>query len=145
MFMLSIGGIYLLYKLFNKVIAPWIIHKRTKEIEKNPKWITPKLQEQYYGFEDIDIIIVDSPLGMIPRFEVAKDNNRLKLLIPEDTSVKDIDDIARLALAGKLKIKYGVWYPEKTTQWLSILNYMLDGNDIKIEATKWENVNKMED
>ena len=142
--MLLIGGMCLLYELSNKIVFPWVVHKRTKEIEKNPKWIISKLQDQYYGFKDIDIIVVDSPLGMIPRFEVAKDSDRLQLLVPEDTSVKDIDDIAKLALAGKIKIKYGVWYPEKSTQWLSILNYMLDGGEIKMEATKWEEINKDE-
>lgn len=136
---ITIGIVYLMYELFNRVIFPWIVNKRTKDIEKNPKWIIPELQEKYYGFRDIDIITVDSPLGLIPRFRIdKKQKNRLQLLIPVDTSVKDIDDIARLALAGKIKIKYGLWFPDKSAHWLAILNFMLDGGDIRIDATKWE-------
>jgi hypothetical protein len=128
-----------MYELFNRVIFPWIVNKRTKDIEKNPKWIVPELQEKYYGFRDIDIITVNSPLGLIPRFRVdKKQKNRLQLLIPVDTSVRDIDDIARLALAGKIRIKYGLWFPDKSAHWLAILNFMLDGGDIRIDATKWE-------
>lgn len=136
---ITIGIVYLMYELFNRVIFPWIVNKRTKDIEKNPKWIIPELQEKYYGFRDIDIITVNSPLGLVPRFRVdKKQKNRLQLLIPVDTSVRDIDDIARLALAGKIRIKYGLWFPDKSAHWLAILNFMLDGGDIRIDATKWE-------
>lgn len=135
--LLTIIGLIALYKIFDKIIFPWIVNKRTNDIEVNPKWIVSKLQAKYYGFNDMDIVIVKDPFNMIPRFRLAK-HNRLQLLIPEDTSTRDIEDIGRLALAGKLRIKYGVWFPEKPTQWLSILNYMLDGKDIKIESTKWE-------
>lgn len=135
----TIGGIYLLYELFNYIIFPWIVNTRTKDLEKNPKWIMPKLKETYYGFKDMDIITVNSPLGMLPRFRLDKtEKNRLQLLIPEDVSIQDIDGIAQLALAGKIRIKYGLWYPDKSAHWLAILNFMLDGGDIKIEATKWE-------
>lgn len=138
-----IAILYGMYEIFNKIIFPWIVNTRTKDIEKNPKWIIPKLKETYYGFKDIDIIIVDSPLGMLPRFRLAKGTeNRLQLLLPEDISVKDIDNIAQIALAGKIKIKYGLWFPDKPAHWLAILNFMLDGGDIRIEATKWEEVNK---
>lgn len=123
-----------MYELFDKIIFPWIVNKRTKDIEKNPKWIVPELQNKYYGFEDIDIITVNSPLGMVPRFRIDKNKrSRLQLLIPEDISTKDIDNVAQLALAGKLRIKYGVWYPDKPAYWLAILNFMLDGGNIKIE------------
>lgn len=138
-----IAILYGMYEIFNKIIFPWIVNTRTKDIEKNPKWIIPKLKETYYGFKDIDIIIVNSPLGMLPRFRFdKKQTDRLQLLIPEDISVKDIDDIAQLALVGKIKIKYGLWFPNKSAHWLAILNFMLDGGDIRIEATKWEEVNK---
>lgn len=138
-----IAILYGMYEIFNKIIFPWIVNTRTKDIEKNPKWIIPKLKETYYGFKDIDIIIVDSPLGMLPRFRPAKGTeNRLQLLLPEDISVKDVDNIAQIALAGKIKIKYGLWFPDKPAHWLAILNFMLDGGDIRIEATKWEEVNK---
>lgn len=136
-------GILLLYEIFNKKITPWLIEKLTTDIEKNPEWIMSELQNKYYGFKDLDIIIVDSLLGIIPRFRLEKGSHQLQFLIPEDVSSRDIDDIAQLALAGKIKIKYGVWYPDKPTQWLSILNYLLDGGDIKIEATKWEEINNV--
>lgn len=139
-----IAILYGMYEIFNRIVFPWIVNTRTKDIEKNPKWITPKLKEKYYGFTDIDIIIVNSPLGMLPRFRLdKKQTDRLQLLIPEDISVKDIDDIAQLALAGKIRIKYGLWFPNKSAHWLAILNFMLDGGDIKIEATKWEKTNEI--
>ena len=48
------------YILLEKVIFPWLIEKRTIELEKNPKWLMTKLQDRYYGFRDLDIILVDS-------------------------------------------------------------------------------------
>lgn len=135
--------LYVMYEFFNKIIFPWIVNTRTKDLEKNPKWIMPKLKETYYGFKDMDIITVNSPLGMLPRFRLdKKEKDRLQLLIPEDISTHDIDGIAQLALAGKIRIKYGLWYPDKSAHWLAILNFMLDGGDIRIEATKWEENNK---
>jgi len=144
MFVLLIGGVCILYKLFNKVFFPWLVDKCTTDIELNPKWIMKKLQTNYYGFHDLDIVTTHSAFGLLPRFRLEKKTNKLQLLIDEDTSTKDIEDIARLALAGKIKIKYGVWYPEKSLQWLSILNYLLDGGDIKTEAVKWEESQKDE-
>lgn len=144
MFISAIILLYVMYEFFNKVIFPWIVDVRTKDIEKNPNWIMQKLKENYYGFEDIDIVIVNSPLGMVPRFRTdKKQNNKLQLLIPEDISTEDIGDISRLALAGKIKIKYGLWYPDKPTYWLSILNYILDGGNINIEAAKFEKIHKV--
>ena len=129
------------YIIFDRIIFPKIVEKRTKYIEVNPKWITPKLQKEYYGFQDIDIILVEDPFGCVPRFRETK-NNRYELLISNDTSVKDIDGVAHLALAGKIKMKDGLWFPEKPPYWLSILCYMLDGGDIKQEATSWEEKDK---
>ena len=135
--------LYGMYEIFNKVIFPWIVDKKTVDVEINPKWIMNELQNKYYGFHDIDIVIVNCPLGMLPRFRMSKIyKDRIQLLIPEDTSTRDIDRIAQMALAGKIKIKYGLWFPNKPTHWLAILNYMLDGGDIKIEATKWEEKDK---
>lgn len=139
-----LGIVVIFYKILDKHIFPWIANKCTKEIEKNPKWIMPELKNKYYGFHDLDIILVNSPLGMIPRFKLEKKTNRLQLLIPEDTTTRDLEEIAHLALMGKLKIKYNAWYPDKPTQWLSILNYLLDGGDIRIEAVKWEELQKDE-
>lgn len=129
------------YKLFDRVLFPIMVNKSTKEIEKNPKWIVDKLRSEYYGFSDLDIILVDDPFGMVPRFRETK-HHQLQLLISNDTLTKDVDDIARIALVGKIKLKYGLWFPDKPLHWLSILCYMLDGGDIKEEATSWEKKNK---
>ena len=133
--------LYAIYQIFNRTIFPKIIESRTKIIEINPKWLMTSLKNQYYGFHDIDIIIVKSELGTLPRFKLSKTYEpHLQFLISEDVTTNDVDDIARLALAGKLQLKYGMWYPEKSAQWLSILNYILDGGDIRVEATKWEDI-----
>lgn len=132
-----------LAKLWKLIIFPKIVEKTTKEVEKNPKWITPKLRTTYYGFSNIDIITANSSVGALPRFRLAPKKNKkeetiLELLIPEDTSVNDIDKIAALALRGKIYIFYGLMTPDKPAHWLAILLYMLDGGDIKQEAISWE-------
>lgn len=126
-------GAYILWDIFNKIIFPKIVYHGMKEIERNPKWITSKLQ--YYGFNDIDIVLCKSKWGMLPRFRVGKDN-RLELWIDNDTSTRDVEDVGHLALAGKIKAKYGLWFPDKPTYWLSILLYMLDGGDIQMQDKK---------
>lgn len=146
LFISAIILLYIMYEFFNKIIFPWIVDKRTIDLDTNPKWIVPELQNKYYGFKDMDIIIVNSPLGLVPRFRLAKGSkNRLQLLIPDSISTNDIDNIAQIALAGKLRIIHGLWFPNKPAYWLSILNYMLDGGDIKIEATKWEDTNNRQE
>ena len=122
--------------IFNYIALPILIKRTTKEIEKNPNWITPKLREKYYGFSDIDIITAESSVGALPRFRLKEkknkdDKERLELLIPEDTSVNDIDEVAKLALQGKLYIYHNISMPDKPAYWLSILCYMLDGGDIQ--------------
>lgn len=52
--------------------------------------------------------------------------------------MKDIEDIGRLALATKIKIKCGLWFPEKPLYWLSIICYMLDGGDIHMTDTSYK-------
>lgn len=131
--------LHITINLFNKYLFPLLIDKKTKDLEINPKWIVPKLKENYYGFHDIDIIIVDSPLGELPRFRLSKDKKKFQLLLPEDISTNDTEMVAQIALAGKLYLLYGEWYPDKPAYWLSILLYLLDGGDIRIDATKWEN------
>lgn len=114
---------------------------------KNPKWITPKLRQNYYGFSNIDIITARSTIGALPRFRLnskEKDKERLELLISEDTPVNDIDKVATLALQGKLHVYYNLYFPDKPAYWLSILLYMLDGGDIKSESIVWESKNKIE-
>lgn len=127
--------LYGIWKLFDLVIFPKMVHHGIKEIERNPKWVTSQLQ--YYGFNDIDIVLCESKWGMLPRFRAGK-NDRVELWIDNDTSTRDVEDIGRLALAAKIKAKYGLWFPEKPLHWLSILCYMLDGGDIKMEATSWK-------
>ena len=122
--------VYLIVATIRNIIFPKIIFKSMKEIERNPKWITSKLQ--YYGFDDIDIVLCESKWGMLPRFRAGKDN-RLELWIDNDTSTRDVDDVGHLALCGKVKAKYGLWFPDKPTYWLSILLYTLDGGNIEMK------------
>lgn len=138
---------YILIKIWKYVIFPFVVKKTTHEIEKNPKWITPKLRQNYYGFSNIDIITARSTIGALPRFRLnskEKDKERLELLISEDTPVNDIDKVATLALQGKLHVYYNLYFPDKPAYWLSILLYMLDGGDIKPESIAWESKNKIE-
>ena len=123
-------------------IIPFMVKKGMKEIEKNPKWITSNIHDQYYGFHDIDIILTESKYNSLPYVRVTKSPRRMELLISNDTSIKDVDIIAKQALSAKIKLKYGLYYPDKPAYWLAILCYMLDGGDIKQEATKWEKVEK---
>lgn len=124
---------YLIWDIFNKIIFPKMVRHGMKEVERNPKWIMSKLQ--YYGFDDIDIILCKSKWGMLPSFRASK-NNRLELWIDDDTSTKDVDDIGRLALSLKVKVKYGLWFPDKPIHWLSILLYMLDGGNVEMKNKK---------
>lgn len=138
---------YILMKIWKYVIFPFVVKKTTHEIEKNPKWITPKLRQNYYGFSNIDIITARSTIGALPRFRLnskERGKERLELLISEDTPVNDIDKVATLALQGKLHVYYNLYFPDKPAYWLSILLYMLDGGDIKPESIVWESKNKIE-
>lgn len=113
---------YILIKIWKYVIFPFVVKKTTHEIEKNPKWITPKLRQNYYGFSNIDIITARSTIGALPRFRLnskEKDKERLELLISEDTPVNDIDKVATLALQGKLHVYYNLYFPDKPAYWLS--------------------------
>lgn len=138
---------YVLMKIWKYIIFPFIVKKTTHEVEKNPKWITPKLRQNYYGFSNIDIITARSTIGALPRFRLnsrEKDKERLELLISEDTPVNDIDKVATLALQGKLHVYYNLYFPDKPAYWLSVLLYMLDGGNINPESIVWENKNKIE-
>lgn len=138
---------YVLMKIWEYIIFPFIVKKTTHEVEKNPKWITPKLRQNYYGFSNIDIITARSTIGALPRFRLnskEKDKERLELLISEDTPVNDIDKVATLALQGKLHVYYNLYFPDKPAYWLSVLLYMLDGGNINPESIVWENKNKIE-
>ena len=125
---------YALSRLYRYIIFPKIIEKTTTEIDKNPKWVTRELHSKYYGFADIDIITAENSLSALPRFRVSKeDKTRLELLIPDDTPVRDIEKIGQIALVGKIKIKYGLFVPDKPLPWLSILCFMLEGGEINIK------------
>lgn len=124
----------IVHRLYKYVIFPKIIEKTTKEFDKNPKWITSELRSKYYGFNDIDFITAENPIGALPRFRVAKnDKTRLEILISNDTSTRDIEQIGQIALVGKIKIKYGLFFPDKPIHWLSILLFMLEGGEVNIK------------
>lgn len=133
MFTIHIAVIVILTKLWQILVIPKIIKGTTKTVEKNPTWLTSKLRSTYYGFSNIDILIVKSALGDLPRFNFIKNKNeepKLELLLAEDTSVDEIELIAQLALRGKILLQYGLVTPnDKSTEWLSTLLYMLDGGD----------------
>ena len=131
--------ICLIYDIISKKIYPKLIEYFTKEIERNPKWVTSQLQ--YYGFEDIDIVLCESKLGRLPRFRTGE-NKRLELLIDNDTPTYEVETIGRIALAAKIKTEYGLWFPDKPLYWLSVLCYMLDGGDIQMSNRPLENVAK---
>ena len=50
--LLGIMFVYACYRTFDRHIFPMLVERKTKNIEKNPKWITPKLQKEYYGFKE---------------------------------------------------------------------------------------------
>ena len=130
--------------LYINIIRPFLIKKTTKELEKNPKWLMSKLISQYYGLNDIDIILVENQkFNIMPRLEFNKREHRFKFLIPNDmATTEDVDIIAKLLLISKLSVKIGpqigILYSNKPTYWLSILNYMLDGGNINPSNINWE-------
>lgn len=136
--LLSLVMFYISIHIFNKYILPKLIEADTKEIEKNPQWIMKHAIGKYYGFHDVDIILAETKIFVsLPRARISK-NNRFELWIPNDTSTREVNDILRLALAGKIQIKYGVFFPDKPLHWLSILCYMLDGGDVMEATAKFE-------
>lgn len=133
---------YVGWWLSNNVIIPKIIKCGMKEKDRNPKWITSQLQ--YYGFNDVDIVLCESKWGRLPYFRLGK-NNRLELWIDCDTPTKDIEEIGRLILISKIKSKYNLSFPDKPIYWLSVLCYMLDGGDIRMSAVSWEESDKKQE
>lgn len=129
-----VAVICILHKIYRFVLFPKMVDKLTKEIDKNPKWITRELHSKYYGFADMDFITAENDLDMLPRFRICKeDNTRLEFLIPSDTLTRDIEEMGRKALVGKIKLKYGLFFPDKPIQWLSILCFMLEGGEVNIK------------
>lgn len=121
--------LYTAYEIFNHIIFPKMVYKGMKETGRNPKWIMTKLS-QYYGFNDVDIVLCNSKWGMLPCMRMGKE--KLELWIDENTLTKDVEDVGVLALGGVLKMKYNVWNPDKPIYWQSILLYMLDGGEIEV-------------
>lgn len=142
-FAISVVMCIIAFNLCRKVIMPAFIRKTRVEIERNPKWLTPKLRNQYYGFGDIDIILADSPYGDVTDFQFKKDH--FELVISNDVTLRDVESIARFALLYKLSIKYNLRissYIDKPAYWLSILCYLLDGRDVNPEGIRWETPSK---
>lgn len=133
---LIVIGLYIGYRVGKDLILPKIIDDATTEIEKNPKWITQELNAKYYGFNDIDFILAESELGALPRFRIEKYTKRLEILIDNDTSTKDVEALGQMALAGKLQIKYGLFFPDKPLCILSVLCFILDGGEIEVKETE---------
>lgn len=128
---------YGIWKLFNEVIFPKIVFHNMTEIERNPKWITSQLTE--YGFDDIDFILCESKYAMLPHFRLSDSRPyKFELWISTDTTTKEVEELGRAALIGKITAKYGLFYSDKPLYWLSALCYMLDGGDIKVKDATWE-------
>lgn len=140
---LTLCSIYAFYHIIKVVVFPNILNLFTKVKETNPDWLAGKLRSQYYGFNDIDFIICECPIYNAPRFRLTKDMSRIQFLVPTGMTVWDREKLAKIALIGKIKIRYDVDTSfNKPIEWLSILCYMLDGGDINISETKWvENKN----
>ena len=66
--LLIIIGLFIIYKLFTKFAIPYIFTLKAKDGEKNPDWLISRLN--YYGFHDIDIILMksDSVFTRSPHF-----------------------------------------------------------------------------
>lgn len=131
--------VYIGYRVFKSVAIPFTINFIADEIEMNPKWFIGKLREDYYGFHDVDIILVDHAVGRLPCFRKVKATKRIEVLLSEEVKTSEVNSLAQLILATKIKMKYGVYYPNKPIAWLSILCYMLDGGEINQIDAKWEN------
>ena len=132
MILFGVLGVIIFREIIKTFLAPLIVKKTIKEIEKNPKWLTPKLQDKYYGFSNIDIITAESSVIALPHSRLSKDKSRIEILISEDTSINDIDEVAAHALRVKIYIQYHLLTPKKPAYWLSILCYMLDRGDIRV-------------
>lgn len=119
------------WKIFNKTLAPILIQKGLTEIARNPKWITSRLHEEYYGFDDVDIILCESKWGVLPYFHI--NHKRIEVWVSNNTSIDEVEALGHLILCSRLKVEYGLWYTGKPLYWLSLLLYMLDGGDMKVE------------
>jgi hypothetical protein len=108
------------------------MYRLTYELERNPKWITSKLSQKYYGFQDVDIIIGESKLNVLPFFYITK-THKYEMWISDDVLVDDVEKLGRAILNHKLKNKYNLWYPNKSIDELSTLLFMLDGGSVEVK------------
>lgn len=120
------------FYVWKRWVRPMMETFKMKEVDRNPKWVMRQLVS-YYGFEDIDFVLFDSGVVCSPRLKTNKTRDRLELWLPCDTLTKDVPELGRIALACKLHVRYGVWYPDKPIYWLSVLLFMLDGGEIRME------------
>ena len=144
-----VWSMIMIAKLYIELIRPVLIKKTTtKELERNPKWLKSELTSQYYGLDDIDIVIVENQKFKTPmEVRVVKSSKKLEVLLPSYVvNTRDIELIAKLLLITKISTKIspqvGMLYVNKPSWWLSILNYMLDGGNINQSAVKWEEKDK---
>lgn len=123
--------------MFFKAMYPRIMHHFITETNRNPEALMNNLRSDYYGFNDIDIVMYECNFLNEPYMRVEK-NNHYVLYVPEEARYSD-DVIARWAIACKIKAKYGVTPSlDKPIQWFSVLCYLLDGNDFNISKTEWK-------
>ena len=135
-FLIASFLIYITIRFIHRTAIPGLAAILTKELDKNPKWITSRLKDRYYGFDDIDFITAECSIGALPRFRVSKsDSHRLEFLVPNDASVDDIELLGKIALAGKLKLKYGMSILDEPLDWLSKVCFILDNKNV-IEEIK---------
>lgn len=108
-------------------------------LEKNPKWLLPELRSQYYGFHDIVIYVVKNTYISSINLHYHTALKCLEVFIPEYEAVpRDIDDIAKFILAGKIFLQHKIRITDKPVYWLSILCYMLDGGEVRQSQVQWE-------
>lgn len=134
--LITIWVVVLAYQIFRKKIFPSLLRDSLKEVERNPRWF--KARKEYYGFEDMDVVLYEHSFACSPYFKTNKDRTKLEFWIHNDTKVDDAEEMARIALAGKIQAKYGLWFPDKPIYWLSILLYLLDGGDVNMIDKKQE-------
>ena len=131
-FLIASFLIYITMRFIHRTAIPGLAAILTKELDKNPKWITSRLKDRYYGFDDIDFITAECSMGALPRFRVSKsDSCRLEFLVPNDASVDDVELLGKIALAGKLQLKYGMKpLLNKPLGYLSLVCFVLDNDDV---------------
>ena len=137
--------IYIAGKWIIQHIAAFIRKHDIKEVSRNPEWIMKNVRDEYYGFQDIDIVTADSRFNNLPCFRVYDNGEQIQyeLLIPSNAPADSAELTLKIALIAKMQMKHGLnpnsyQYLDKSLLWLSILCYLLDGKDIKETAVSWD-------